>query len=434
MAGARGLAVKLLCRLESSSSYSNLLLDSALQRSALSEQDKRFVSALFYGTLERKYTLDAVIADCLNDPRDKLSAEVRNILRIGLYQLLYMDSVPDNAAVDESVKLAKRLRNPALGGFVNGVLRGFIRNGRKLPEGKNDVQKLALTYSCPIWLVEKWCDEYGRETAAAMLAASLGQAPTTVRANTLRMPLDGIAELLRSDGFKVSAADSAEDALVVSGGSIEQSSAYKAGLLHVQDISCMLCCEALGAGQGDTVLDICSAPGGKAFTTAELMGNKGRVLAFDLHENRVRLIRSGAKRLGLTCIEAAVNDGKVFCSSLPTADRVLCDVPCSGLGVIRRKPEIKYKSPSEFERLPQIQYDILSVSSGYVKAGGTLVYSTCTLSRAENDEVAERFLAENPGFAAGQLPDKLGGGYKVTITPDRFGSDGFFIAVFIRKK
>lgn len=434
MAGARSFTVKLLIKMENSSAYSNLLLDDALSKSGLSEQDKRFASALFYGTLERRYTLDAVISAHLNNPKDKLSAEVRSILRTGLYQLLYMDSVPDNAAVDESVKLAKRLRNPALAGFVNGLLRSFIRDGKQLPKGRNEIEELSIKYSCPVWLTEKWINEYGKKTALAMLSSSLGQAPIAVKANTLKMPAEKIAAVLEADGFKVTKADAVRDAFYVSGGSVEKSRAYQSGLIHVQDISCMLCCEALSPCDGDTVLDICSAPGGKAFTSAELMHNKGRLLAFDLHENRVRLIRNGAQRLGLTIIEAQPNDGKVFNPELPAADRVLCDVPCSGLGVVRRKPEIKYKSPDEFDRLPEIQYEILSVSSKYVKPGGALVYSTCTLSRAENDQVAERFLKEHPVFEAGALPPKLGDGHSVTITPDKFGSDGFFIAVFVRKR
>lgn len=434
MPNARKFAVKLLTKLDENNAYSNLLLDDALDRSQLDEQDKRFASALFYGTLERKYTLDAIIDSRLRNPSDRLSAEIRNILRTGLYQLLYMDSVPDNAAVDESVKLAKKNRNPAVSGFVNGLLREFIRDGKKLPDTKNEADRLAVEYSCPPWLVSKWLREYGRKTAESMLSSSLGQAPITVRANTLKAPLDEVIGKLQKDGFGVSIVESVPDCLKVCGSGIEKSSAYKEGLIHVQDVSCQLCCLALGACEGETVLDICSAPGGKAFTAAEMMNNKGRLLAFDLHENRVRLINSGARRLGLEIVEGGVNNGRVFNSELPLADRVLCDVPCSGLGVIRRKPEIKYKSPSDFERLPEIQYSILDVSSRYVKTGGTLVYSTCTLSRAENDEVSKRFIEEHPEFEKGTLPVILGGSFDITITPDKFDSDGFYIAVFRRSR
>ena len=434
MPGARKLAVKLLTRLDTDSAYSNLLLDEALERSQLDEQDKRFASALFYGTLERRYTLDEIIRSRLTNPDNKLSAEVRNILRTGLFQLLYMDSVPDNAAVDESVKLAKKNRNPAVSGFVNGLLRGFIRDGKILPEAADKTYCLALEYSCPPWLVDKWLNEYGEDTALRMLETSLGQAPVTVRANTLKAPLDTIIDMLHADGFGASAVPDIPDCIRITGSGIEKSSAYREGLIHVQDISCQLCCLALGASEGETVLDICSAPGGKAFTAAEMMKNKGSLLAFDLHPSRVKLINSGAERLGLTIIKGEVNNGKVFNDKLPAADRVLCDVPCSGLGVIRRKPEIKYKSPAEFERLPEIQYDILDTSSRYVKEGGTLVYSTCTLSRAENDEVTGRFLSEHPEFEKGSLPAILGEGFDITITPERFSSDGFYIAVFIRSR
>ncbi|MBR4554602.1 MAG: 16S rRNA (cytosine(967)-C(5))-methyltransferase RsmB [Ruminococcus sp.] len=434
MADARRFTVRLLTRIDEKGAYSNLLLDESLSRSELSEQDKRFASALFYGTLERRYTLDEVIRTHLKNPGAKLSCEVRNILRTGIYQILYMDSVPESAAVDESVKLAKKCRNPAAAGFVNGLLRSFIREGKKLPEADSKVRALSLEYSCPEWLTEKWCLEYGEDTARVMLETSLGQAPVTVRANTLKRPVGEIISILQEDGFGVEKTAYAADCLRICGAGVEHSRAYKEGLIHVQDLSCQLCCEALGAEDGETVLDICSAPGGKAFTIAERMHNCGRVLAFDLHGNRVKLIKSGADRLGLTIIEASVNDGKKFSGDIPEADRVLCDVPCSGLGVIRRKPEIKYKDPGEFERLPEIQYAILETSSRYVKKGGTLVYSTCTLSQAENGDVVRRFLDGHKGFTAGTLPEKLGGGGDVTITPDKFGSDGFYIAVFVRKE
>lgn len=431
---ARRFAVRLLTRMDKDSSYSNLLLDEALSRSQLGEQDKAFAAALFYGTLERSYTLDRIISSRLKNPKDKLSEEVRNILRTGLYQLLYMDSVPDSAAVDESVKLAKKARNPAAAGFVNAMLRGFIRDGKQLPEAKSETEALSLEYSCPVELTAKWLLEYGREVTEIMLAASLGQAPVTARANTLKAPLQDIIAQLQKDGFGVSAVPQIADCLKICGQGIERSRAYRLGLIHVQDISCQLCCLALGAQPGDTVLDICSAPGGKAFTAAEMMKNTGRILAFDLHENRARLIRKGAERLGLDCITAGVNNGKEFSDEMPLADRVLCDVPCSGLGVIRRKPEIKYKPLSDFDRLPQVQYEILSTSARYVKEGGVLVYSTCTLSKAENEGVAGRFLSVHPEFERGELPEILGGGFETTITPDRFDSDGFYIAVMRRMR
>ena len=428
MANARKAAVRLLTKLDDNNAYSNILLDKELDRYGLDERDKHFATALFYGTLERRITLDRIIELRLVRKADRLSNEVRNILRTGLYQLLYMDSVPDHTAVDESVKLVSTKRNPALPGFVNGLLRGFVRDGKPLPKGKTKAEELMYEYSCPLWLVEKWISAYGEQTALQMLKASVGRPPVTARVNTLRTTPEALCEMLSREGVACEGLDLPTGCIKILGGSAEKTQAYRQGLFHVQDISSQLCAAALDARVGMTVLDICSAPGGKAFTIAEHMENKGRLLAFDLHENRVRLIRSGAERLGLDIITASPNDAKKYKEDMPQADRVLCDVPCSGLGVIRRKPEIKFKSNDEFERLPEIQLSILSTSSRYVKKGGVLVYSTCTLSRAENDEVIDRFLSENNEFSPDPIGGVFGESYKASITPKRFDSDGFFIA------
>ena len=436
MGNARGVVLKLLSKLDKNSSYSNILLDDGLRKSDLDFQEKKFASALFYGVLERKITLDAIIKKYSSRPMDKLNVDVRNILRMGIYQLLYMDSVPDSAAVDECVKLSKKNKNPAISGFVNGMLRSFIRDEKKLPKGKNDLENMSIEYSCPLWLVEKWDREYGKSTLNSMLKTSFGQPPTTIKVNTLHYNFNDVLDILKADGFSCNANEIAKDSANIYGsGTIENTSAYEQGLIHVQDLASQLCCMAVDPQAGDVVLDICSAPGGKAFTMAELMKNNGKVYAFDLHENRVKLIRSGAKRLGLDCVNASTNNGKAFNENMPMADRVLCDVPCSGLGVIRRKPEIKYKNPEDFENLPNIQYEILETSSRYVKDGGVLVYSTCTLSRAENDEVVEKFLENHKDFQPLALGEDFPLGkdkWKITITPDKFNSDGFFIAKFCK--
>lgn len=436
MGNSRKVVMKLLTKLDNNSSYSNILLDDGLKKTDLSFQEKKFAAALFYGVLERRITLDAVIKKYSSRPTDKLNNEVRNILRMGIYQLCFMDSVPASAAVDESVKLAKKNKNPAAGGFVNGLLRAFIRDDKCLPKGKTKSENLSIEYSCPLWLVEKWQNEYGGKTTLSMLKTSLGQAPTTVKANTLSYNLESIMNTLKSDGFSSKINTCAVDALTIFGsGSIEMTKAYESGMLHVQDMASQLCCLAVNPQAGDVVLDICAAPGGKTFTMAELMGNKGTVMSFDLHENRVRLIRNGAKRLGLTIVSAQTNNGKVFNENLPMADKVLCDVPCSGLGVIRRKPEIKYKNPNDFDNLPNVQYEILDTASRYVKQGGVLIYSTCTLSRAENDAVADKFLENHLDFKPCPLGDRFPcnqNDSRISITPDKFNSDGFFISKFVR--
>lgn len=436
MGNSRKVVLNLLTKIDKNSSYSNILLDDGLAKSNLSLQDKKFAAALFYGVLERKITLDAVIKKYSNRPSDKLNVEILNLLRMGVYQLCYMDSVPDSAAVDECVKLAKANRNPAVSGFVNGLLRSFIRDDKSIPKGKNEIENLSIEYSCPEWLVKKWNDEYGDKITLSMLKTSLGQAPTTIKANEIKCSAADLFKELNSCGIGCEVNSNALSAMnIFSSGSVESLEQYKKGFFHVQDISSQLCCAAVDPKEGDTVLDICSAPGGKTFTLAEMMNNKGRVFAFDLHENRVKLIRQGAERLGLTCVSANINNGKVFNELLSPADRVLCDVPCSGLGVIRRKPEIKYKNPDDFKNLPEIQYEILNTSSKYVKKGGVLVYSTCTLSRDENDCVIDKFLENHKDFGPCMLDENIFGkdcGFKVTITPDKFNSDGFFIAKLVR--
>ena len=412
MSNAREIVVKMLTKTEKNNSYSNILLSDTLKKYDLSTQDKKFASALFYGVLERKLTLDGIITDNSANSSKKLSDDVRNIIRTGLYQILYMDSVPDNAAVDESVKLAKKNKNPAVSGFVNALLREFLRKGKKLPGGKDRIDKLCIEYSCPKWLIRKWMSEYGEDVCMQMLETSLGKAPDTVRINTVGRTVEDVLKILSDEGISFERSSLIPQAAeLYYSGSVESTKAYKMGLIHVQDIASQLCVAALDPMEGDIVADLCAAPGGKSFTIAEKMNNTGKVYSCDLHDNRVDLIRAGA-------------------------DRVLCDVPCSGLGVIRRKPEIKYKDPREFQRLPQIQYDILKMSCKYVKVGGILVYSTCTLSRDENDRVVDRFLRENPDFESCPLGEIFGDDKnrtRITLTPGKYNSDGFFVAKLKRR-
>lgn len=434
----REVAYRLIYSCQEKGAYSNLAFDGAISKSGLSAADRKFAAALSYGTLERLVTLDRIIAQRSNIASDKLSMQVKCVLQLGLYQILYMDSVPDSAAVNESVKLIKKVyRSGGTVGFVNAVLRGFIRDGKKLPEPEDRIDELSMKYSCPRWLIEKWLGEYSEQQAMSMLKSSLGRPPVTLRVNTTKCTISELCDALTSEGYEVCRSSNVCDVIEVeSSAGLENTAAYANGLFHVQDISSQLCCEALELEAADTLLDVCSAPGGKAFTCAEIMQGKGRVIACDLHAKRVSLIEKGAARLGLENITAAVNDAKLYNESFPLADKVLCDVVCSGLGVIRRKPEIKYKSPQELEGLPEIQYRILETSSGYVRKGGILVYSTCTLSKAENEEVVQRFLRTHDEFEAVNVSDSRDGMKQpfVTLTPDMYGGDGFFIAKMKRVK
>lgn len=432
---AREICLSLLISTERGQEYSNIALDKALKKySDLKPVDRRFISALYYGVLERKLTLDAVIENHSTRPSDKLNIDLRQILRMGIYQILYMDTVPESAAVNESVKLARGLKNPSAAGFVNALLRGFLRAGAKVPKTGVKLKDLSIEYSIPEWIVNLWTQDFGEKTAFLLLEHTLGAAPITVKLNTCTHAEAAILAELRAQGVEAEKISSpAPDCYnLINCGSVESLTAYQKGMIHVQDLSCQLCCLELGAKPGDTVLDLCSAPGGKAFTIAEYMNDCGRVLAYDLHKNRVRLITSGARRLGLKSITASENDAKLFNENIPLADRVLCDVPCSGLGVIRRKPEIKYRAEEDCTALTATQYAILTTSAKYLKPGGTLIYSTCTLRRAENDDIVDRFLNENPGFEPVKLMNFTD--FKQTITPDLYGSDGFFIAKLTRKR
>lgn len=432
---ARQTSLDALCKMQTDEAFSNIIIDKQLSASALSARDRAFASKLFYGVLERRITLDHCIAKYSKLPLKKLSPQVLNILRMGIYQLVFMDSVPDSAAVNESVKLVCACRQQSAKGFVNAVLRSFLRDDKKiiLPNKNADHTKyLSVKYSCPEPLIKKWFSEYGKEDTELILKSSLGTPPLFIRVNTNKTDLKTLAAAFSQKGIKIYKSGDCENCLVIAkSGGIEHMEEYKNGLFYVQDLASQLLCGLIKPKKGETVLDMCAAPGGKSFTLAQYMQNSGRLFAFDIHPSRVKLISDGAKRLGLDCIAAAQNNAAAYNPDIPMADKVLCDVPCSGFGVIRRKPEIKYKSLSDFDKLVGIQYKILTESSKLVKAGGVLIYSTCTLSRSENDLTVQRFLKDNPDFSP-RIIEKYSD-YKHTFLPSEYSSDGFFVAMFDRQ-
>lgn len=424
----RGFVLRLLLKLEENDSYSNILLDKELLKQNFTEQEKSFVTALFYGVTERRITLDYYIGKLSKVRLKKLDTDILFILRMGIYQIMYMDSVPDSAAVNESVKLSKKNKNPRLSGFVNGILRSFLRERESIKLPSDKTAYLSVLYSCPQWIVEKLINEYGEENAKDFLENSLKASEVFLRTNTTKTDSESLVRRLSEDGINAKICGFDQNAVAAHGG-VFNTNAYKDGLFHAQDYSSQYAVKILDPKPGERVLDICSAPGGKAFTAAEFMQNKGELVACDLYEQRVGLIKSGACRLGLDIIDAKVNDALVFNGDLGEFDRVLCDVPCSGLGVIKRKPEIKYKKKEELDELPEIQFKILECTSRYVKQGGRLVYSTCTLNKCENEEVVLRFLEQNKNFSTDYVFD---GDFAKTVFPKDFGSDGFFISVLKR--
>ncbi len=434
MINARDAAVRLLLKIDRDDAYSTLSV--AEESEKLRFQDGReqaLFAALVYGVLERRVTLDYNIGLYLSAPLKKLHPKALCILRVGAYQLLYMDKIPARAAVSEAVAQAKRMGAGFAASLVNAVLRKLAAEGERLPDPSDETTYLSVRYACPLPLLEHFLKYYGRERTEAILAAFLGRRELFLRLNPLRG--GGIPARLAAEGLTVTPTDLEHCVSVTGTGNIAALASFREGLFHVQDRSSQLCCKLLGARPGETIVDCCAAPGGKSFTAAQYMNNEGALYANDLYEQKRQLIEEGAARLGLTCIRTLCGDAADLPDKIAAADRVLCDAPCSGLGVIGRKPEIRYKTPGSFASLPELQYRLLSRCAAMVKPGGTLLYSTCTLNPAENEDVCDRFLAAFPGFSVSDDPDYAslrGGDRYLTFFPEPAGGDGFFVALLRR--
>ena len=431
----RALALSLLLRCENDHLYSNLILDTAIRRGNLSEADRGFLTALVYGVLEKRITLDYLIDSLSERPANQLDTDVRVALRLGLYQLRFMDRIPAHAALNETVSLvSKRAR-----GFVNAVLRRYTRQGNDiaLPDREKDpLAYLSVTFSFPLPLCERFVGIFGFDRVEQLFAAIDQTPPLTIRVNTCRIGVEELSARLSAAGADVSPALHAPNALRLNGGNPTVLPGFSDGDFFVQDEASQVCVEAVDVREGMTVLDICACPGSKSFGMAIHLNHTGSLTAFDLHQNKLSLIEKGASRLGLTNISVAARDGRSFDPSLENcADRVLCDVPCSGFGVLAKKPEIRYKDLSELSPLPDIQLAILENACRYVKSGGVLVYSTCTLFPEENEDNVHRFLSRHPEFSPCDFTvgDLSSEGGMLTLTPDRHGTDGFFVAKFVKE-
>lgn len=430
---ARNAAFRLLLKQQKSGGYTNLLLENSELMQPFDARDRAFIVTMVYGVIERMLTLDYNLSLYLQKPLKKLQPEALCLLRLGAYQLLFADGVPDSAAVNETVKLANHSCRYAAG-LINAVLRKVSQNGLQLPDDEGSAAYLSIKYSCPVWLVERWIVDYGLESAVGILESSLQPTPLTVRVNTTKTTTAQLRALLEEQGIVCEEID-LPDALRLRGlpCPVDRLPAFREGLFHVQDKASMLCAAALQALPGQRVYDLCAAPGGKSFTIAEIMRNQGEVYAFDLYEKRVGLIAQGASRLSLSCLHAETADASVFDSARPKADRVLCDVPCSGLGILRQKPEVKYKNPDSLETLPALQLSILENGARYLKDDGRLVYSTCALDKRENEAVCSAFLNSHPAFEAIPPLPALSSDVYCTLMPHEMDCDGFFLAAFQKR-
>ena len=425
----RAIALDVLTKCEAGG-YSNIALDTVIKRNDLTSQDRSLLTALVYGVIERRITLDYYISSLSSISNSKIERDTRNLLRMGLYQLAYMEKIPPHAAINETVSLANKRSK----GFVNAILRNFVREGNKIafPDKSDGVKYLSVTYSVGEPLIKELMNAYPFEECEKMLSAFGEKTPITLRVNNLKAARDDLLSELGGVPTKYS-----PDGIILENAAVSELEALRDGRVTVQDEASQICVRALGARPGETVIDACACPGSKSFGAAMSMDNCGRLLAFDIHENKLSLVQKGAERLGISIISTEAHDAREPIEELfGKADRIICDVPCSGFGVIGKKPEIRYKDPSESARLPQIQYDILQNVSKYLKVGGTLVYSTCTVLPDENENVVNKFLENNSGFSlvpfsVGELEAARG---MITLLPHIHHTDGFFIAKIERKQ
>ncbi len=422
---ARQLAVLSLCRLEREGKYGNLEADAAIKKFGLKGAEKALYTRLFYGVLERKITLDYIISRYSDKPVDEMTYEMKNILRSSVYQLLYLDRIPDYSAVNEGVELAKKYERKSAGGFVNAVLRKVAANG--MPEIKrgNDARYLSVRYSVSEQICGLLCGALGFDEAEKMLAADLSQKGVTLRVNTLRTTVDQLRKLLEENGLKCGPVPQSGFGIKINDHvDTETLFSLTDGLAYIEDGASQAAVSLLDAKEGMTVADVCAAPGGKTVSAALQMKNEGVIYAFDVHKNKLKLIEKTAEKTGVTIIRTAEHDAREPRPELiGVCDRVICDVPCSGLGVLGKKPDMRYKELDGLDRLVRTQRAILEASSKYLKKGGVMVYSTCTVLPAENNENVSYFLENNKDYSLL---------YEKTFYPHRDGTDGFYTAKIVR--
>ncbi|AQS59053.1 16S rRNA (cytosine(967)-C(5))-methyltransferase RsmB [Desulforamulus ferrireducens] len=445
---ARELALLVGKMVEEEGAYANLALNKVLEQYQPGKLDRAFATELVYGVLRKLNTLDWVLAHFLKQPLASQTVWVRNILRMGTYQIMFMPRVPDSAACNESVNLAKKYGHAGAAKFVNGVLRNVAREQANLdyPDPQEDpVDYIALKYSHPTWLVERWLKEFGFEETVALCQANNRPAPNTVRTNTLKITREALIKRLQEEAVEARETKYVPEGLNLNNFlSYRSLSSFQEGLYQVQDESSMLVAHVLNPATGSRVLDVASAPGGKTTHVAQLMRDTGEIIACDLYAHKLDLIMDNCRRLGITSIRAEVADAReLYKTYQGWADYVLVDAPCSGLGVLRRRPDARWrKDPSQLPGIVRLQKEILQSAAKCLRPGGVLVYSTCTITPEENLGVVQDFLAEHPEFSLGDLRQLLPPGLDQEATAEKgylqllphvHGMDGFFIAR-LRKK
>lgn len=438
---AREVTLKILLEFENEEAYSNLLLNSKLNSIEMSDLDKAFVTRLVYGVITYQRTLDYIISKLSKVKIKKISKPILNILRMGLYQLHYLDKIPNSATVNESVKLAKKYGHQASANFVNALLRNASKKAKDdfFEDIRDKKEKLAIYYSYPDWIVDLYEKQYGIERTEKILMANDEELIDCIRVNTLKITREDLLNNLKD--FDVKEGRTKDIFYTKDIKRLLASDFFKDGLFTVQDEAPSLVGHIINPQEGEEILDICAAPGGKTTHLAQLSNDKANITAFELHEHRCKLIKDLCIRLGIKSVRVVQKDATIFDENLiEKFDKIVADVPCSGLGVIRRKPDIKWNTKEEdIKELVEIQYKILTNASKYLKKGGTLVYSTCTNNKKENDDVVNRFLEENKEFEISKIDnipdDFLKDVYNdgmLELLPDKNNCDGFFICKLIK--
>ncbi len=434
MGSARETAVLTLAACERQGAWSDVHLKRSIREQGLDRRDAALCARLCYGVLQNKLLLDWRLAQVCSMKLEKLEVKVLCNLRVAAYQLLFLDRIPPSAAVNEAVELAKRhSRSPRAAGMVNGMLRALLRQGKTAEiEEADKVKYLSVRHSHPRWLVEEFIALLGWEGAQALLEADNCQPPTTAQVNPLRTFREKLAEELRSMGAQAEPHPWLEDCLLLTGtGDLERLDSFRRGEFYIQDAASWLAVLAAGLMPGQRVLDCCAAPGGKSFAAAIGMENRGELISCDIHPHKVKLLEAGRDRLGLSMITPTLQNAAQRREDwVEGFDAVLTDVPCSGLGIIRKKPDIRYKDPRPLGELPRVQRGILDNCAQYVRPGGVLLYSTCTVLPQENGDVVDGFLADHPEFVPEpfQLPHLGEQPGRITFWPHIHGTDGFFAA------
>lgn len=436
----RDAALSILMEINKNQAYSNLLLHRTIEKYNIEAKDRGLLTELTYGTLQHRMTLDYYLEPYV---RGKLDVWVRELLRMSIYQIVYLTKIPPHAVVNEAVNIAKRRGHKRIAPTVNGILRSILREGVPTVEEITDpIERIAIETSHPKWLIERWIKQFGEDETIAMAHENNDPAMMTVRVNTTKATVAEVQKMLEAEGLSVFSSDLIEECLRIESGNPSQTTAFKEGLLTIQDESSMLPAYALQVEENMKVLDMCAAPGGKTTHIAELMNNKGEIFAYDIHPHKIKLIENNATRLGLSSIKAQAGDSRDLLEVHGEAafDRILVDAPCSGFGVIRRKPEIKYtKKAEEIKGLLPIQEQLLATAATLIKPNGIIVYSTCTTEYDENQGMIEQFLKTHPKMKLiplRNLQDKELPTIEndtIQVLPQQFGGDGFFVAAFQMK-